>query len=220
MISLSGNTITAKKNGYGVIKASIGNIVTSSPLHVIVSDSEFIESDESYSISYGWNNGITSGYNSSDITSNNYTVSPSAYGGNDIITKTLPIVTNVNGQKMVEVYVIAENISDKSITTDITLNSYISSWIGSGANVYIRDKKAVVSVTGKTAKYSIFDISNGGIFSIDGTNEVTDASWAYATSLPEIVWKNVTLEKGNNAVFTYKCTIEDLETKDFNAVIY
>lgn len=220
VISLSGNTITAKKNGYGVIKASIGNIVTSSPLHVIVSDSEFIESDESYSISYGWNNGITSGYNSSDITSNNYTVSPSAYGGNDTITKTLPIVTNVNGQKMVEVYVIAENISDKSITTDITLNSYISSWIGSGANVYIRDKKAVVSVTGKTAKYSIFDISNGGIFSIDGTNEVTDASWAYATSLPEIVWKNVTLEKGNNAVFTYKCTIEDLETKDFNAVIY
>ena len=210
VISVSGNTITAKKNGYCVIKASIGNI-TSSPLPVIVSDSEFIESDESYSISYGY---------TSKITSNNYTVIPSANGGNDIITETLPIVTNVNGQKMVEVYVIAENISDKSITTDITLNSSISSWIGSGANVYIRDKKAVVSVTGKTAKYSISDISNGGIFSIDGTNEVTDATLAYATSLPKIVWKNVTLEKGNNAVFTYKCTIEDLETKDFNAVIY
>lgn len=214
VISLTDNTITAKKKGYGVIYATVGNI-NSEPLYVLVTDSDFVEEDDVYSIKYKYNNSLVSG----KINGNTYTVTLENSDSEKLYVKTLPIITQKEGKKMIEVYVVAENSEDASVTDNISIESSLS-WLGGGANMYVKDNKAVISVNGKPVKYTLSNISNNGIFSIDGENEVTNASFANTMDLPEIVWKNVTLEKGENKVFTFQIELEKLKERSLDVVIY
>lgn len=213
VISVTGNTITAKKEGYTVIDARVGNI-TSSPLKVLVTNSEFIEEDSLYSIDYsGYDQKITG-----TLSSKKYNISLKDEV-EELSVTTLPIITEKDGKKMIEVYVVAENYKDVSVKEDVIIKSSIN-WLGGGANVYFRNNKAVISVNGKPVKYTISNISNDGAFFVNGKEVDTNASIANTISLPEIVWKDVTLEKGGNKVFTFQINLEELTEKSFDAVIY